>query len=273
MNEIISQKFDNSEKGQTLIIIFLVMILALSIGVSVSSRFIKTVSTITQTDQATRALAVAESAVEHILMLPVSTLEDFVNNGNCGSECYLEITDAEGQAIYANIELTKLGDSSEPYVVDLKLDESTQISLSGYPNNVPVYVCWNKDGMSVSGLYIKGTVGNYEADAFSYNSSNSFHGDNNFDTASPLLGYNSCFSVNSEPDSVFLRLKAYYEEGLAIIMPATGFTLPSQGILIKSTGVAGNTTRVVTVIITDPVLPGQFDYVLYQKSQTEPLSN
>ena len=79
--------------------------------------------------------------------------------------------------------------------------------------------------------------------------------------------------VPTTDDSVMLRFKAVYEENIAVVIPEVGEVLPTQGILIESVGAAGDVTKTVTVIITDPVLSSQFDYVLYQKSTTEPLSN
>lgn len=261
------------EKGQTLVVILMLMVIALTIGIAISSRFIKTLNVLTESDNSARALAVAEAAVEHILLLPISTIEDYAINGTCGSDCYLEITSAEGQVISATVELSILGNTNEPFLVDLKTDTTSQINLAGYPDNQDFYVCWNTGDMSITSLFIKGTVGSYEADAYSYNPTTTTHGDNNFDLAAPAFGYNHCFTVNSQIDPAMFRLKAFYEDGPAVIIPSTGNALPSQGILIESLGTAGDAQKKVTVIITDPILPPVFDYVLYQKSNTQPLSN
>ena len=261
------------QSGQTLVVMFLMMVIALAIGIAISSRFIKTLSILTGADSSARAIAVAEAAVEHILLLPISTLEDYAQNGTCGADCHLEITSAEGQVIIADVIITKLGNSSEPFLVDLKTDDTFQINLVGYPDNQDVHICWDTDDMSVSALLIHGVAGSYEADAYAYNSSVTTHADNNFDLAVPNLGHANCFTVNSNTSPAMLRLKAHYEEGVAVIMPSSGNSLPTQGLLIESTGVAGSAEKKVTVIISDPIIPAIFDYALYQKSTTEPLSN
>jgi len=263
----------NNQKGQTLVIMFMLMVIALSIGIAISSRFIKTLHILSGSDNSSRALAVAEAAIEHILLLPITTLEDYAQNGTCTTDCYLEITSAEGQVIYANVELTIMGSSPEPFLIDLKMDETNQINLVSYPDNQDVFVCWNTGDMSVTALFIHGSVGSYEADAYSYNPTTTSHSDNNFDTASPQFGYNHCFAINSQTNPAMLRLKAHYEEGPVMIVPSPGNNLPTQGILIESTGAAGDARKTVLVIITDPILPSIFDYALYQKSTTEPLSN
>jgi hypothetical protein len=116
-------------------------------------------------------------------------------------------------------------------------------------------------------------VGDYQANSYSLNPTTTTHSDNNFDIATPMLGYDDCFVVTAMDDSVMLRLKAIYEEGVAIIIPDSGALLPTQGILIESLGRAGTTEKLVTVIITDPVLPSMFDYALIQKDPAQPLSN
>jgi type II secretory pathway component PulK len=77
--------FQNSkQKGQTLVIVLFIMVVALTIGVIISNRFIKTLRDISQSDSSSRALAVAEAAIENILLVPQETLEDYVNYGIVG---------------------------------------------------------------------------------------------------------------------------------------------------------------------------------------------
>ena len=272
MKNVTTTKVFN-EKGQTLIIIFVLMVAALAIGVAASSRFVKGIRNITQSDQSTRAVAVAEAAIEHLLLLPISTLEDYALNGTCTTDCYLEITGADGQTLVANVTLSRLGNSSDPYVVDLSTTETAQVNLQSYPSAQNIYICWDAGDMSVTGIYIHGNTGSVEADSFSYNPTTTTHADNNFSLATPLFGYANCITIASVADSQMLRLKSVYDESTAVVIPATGQSLPTQGVLIESTGVAGSAEKTVSVIITDPVLPPQFDYVIYQKSATEPLSN
>lgn len=262
-----------NEKGQTLVIMFVIMVIALSIGIAVSSRFVGGLSLITQSDQSSRAIAVAEAAIEHLLLLPIATLEDYALNGTCGSDCTLSITSGEGQVMTANATLSKLGGSEDPYLIDLTVDETSQVNLVGYPTNTDFFVCWNEPDMSVTGIYIHGTVGSYEADAFSYNPPTTTHAENNFSTTTALSGYSNCITIASVDDSALLRLKAVYNEGFVVIIPASGEILPTQGILIESVGTAGNSTKTVSVIITDPILPAQFDYTIFQKSPSSALSN
>ena len=67
------------------------MAIALAVGVTVSSRFMSTLKTISESDNSTRALAVAEAAIENILIVPQETLKT-INYNNCGNSCVLEIS-------------------------------------------------------------------------------------------------------------------------------------------------------------------------------------
>ena len=259
------------QEGQTLVIVFVMMVLALSVGIAISSKYVKTLNIITTGDNTSRAHAVAEAAIEHILLLPISTLEDYAQNGTCGSDCTLEITADDGQVITATIELSRLGSSSDPFLVELEQTSTTQVMLNGYPDNTDLTVCWNDSNMAVHAIFIHGTKGNYEADSMSYTTAS--HSDNNFGKAVSSLGYNHCFTFNSQTDPSMLRLKSYYKDSTAMVFPETGANIPTQGILIESTGVAGTSVKKVSVIITDPILPAIFDYALYQKNTTDPLSN
>lgn len=261
-----------NEKGQTLIIIVLLMIVSLSIGVGISSRFIKRVRNVAQVDLASRSLAVADASLEHVLLIPATTLESYATNGNCGTDCFLQITGDDNVVSTSTVTLSRLGNSSDPFIVDLSTTDSSQVSLLGYPTGQNISVCWNNSAMSVIALYVHGTVGSYGTDAYAYNSSSSSYS-NGFGTASSGNGYTNCFTFAAKANSVMLRLKAVYSDGSSAVIPSGGNTLPTQGILAEATGTTGNTVKKVSVIITDPLLPGIFDYALYQTSTTETLSN
>jgi len=266
----------SDEKGQTLVIIVFLAVISLLLGVSISLRYITNVRNITQSDSSSRALAVAEAAVERILLLPTETLENYINSGNCGSDCYLLITGSDGVNAEANITLSYLGNSSGDFNLFLKRDNSGEVSLNGYPDNTGVTVCWNNPGgdvPSVTALYVYGTVGSYNADAYSYNSLGSTHADNGFSEASAQFGYQNCFNVAGKVSPGILRLKSFYNDVTLSIVASSGATIPSQGILITSEGTVSEQVRKIEVTKTLYHMPTQFDYVIYQKSTTDALSN
>lgn len=260
------------EKGQALVITFVIMVIFLSFGLTVASKYIKGLRNITQADQSTRALGIAEAAVEHILLIPIETLEEYATNGNCGTDCYLEI-EADGINMFATVEISHLGSTSEPFVMEVKQDVTHQVNLLSYPDNQPFYVCWNGSSSSITALYHFGTVGNYETLAYSYNPVGTSNASNGFDMSIPLFGYANCFTIVSRQNSVMLRIKSFYADTNLVVIPAAGLSLPSQGISIISTGHVGTARRKVSVLITDPFVPSVFDYALFQKSPDDSLSN
>ena len=80
-----------SYKGQTLVIIVSVMVIALAVGMSISTRFVKSLSNMSRVDLSSRALAIAEAGAEHLLSLPMDTLSGYINANNCDSVCRIEI--------------------------------------------------------------------------------------------------------------------------------------------------------------------------------------
>ncbi len=249
------------------------MLVALSIGIAISSSFYKRLKIVSQADMSSRAGAVAQAGVEHMLLLPQSTLNNYVTNNSCGSNCVVQITGADNVVATANVELSRLGSSTAAYGIDLLQSDMMQVNLSGYPQNTALSVCWNEPNMSVFTNYIYGTSGSYLSDSYSYNAVGSTYGNNGFSNATAAFGYSSCFTFTTKANSVMLRLKSIYTDGQAFIRPATNVSIPQQGILVKSIGSAGTTRKTLSVVVSDSVVPIDFDYVLYQKSATDPLSN
>ena len=112
---LLSEIHINNQKGQTLVIILLTMVLALSIGIAVARRFTTGLRSYIRTDDSYRAIAAAEGAVERVLTYTDSTLEDYIANNSCGTNC--EFAFPNGAA--AMVALSYLGSSSDPYIANL----------------------------------------------------------------------------------------------------------------------------------------------------------
>jgi hypothetical protein len=266
----------NSESGQTIIIVAFVMVLALALGVSIASGFVERFWEVSSSDASYRAVAVAEAAIERILVIPNETLLDYIQFGTCGTDCQLSVTGSDGVTAEANVTLSIVGDTPDPYMLSLREGYVSEVSLVDYPDNTSVYVCWDSPSGELPSLYathVYGESGSYDSESYAYNSIGSAHSDNNFDTAASSFGYGHCFTVSGEEDPYLLRLRAFYNDVDVFIVPAGGVNVPSQGILIESVGQVARTEKKVTVVKSPPYLPLPFDFVLYQKSDSEPLSN
>lgn len=259
------------EKGQTLIIVMVVMVIALTIGVTISSRYIKTLRDISETDNSSRALAVAEAAIEKILLIPDETLSDYISSGIC-DVCMLEISGESNYRARADVELSHAGLTDDVYEIKIGEGEVYQLNLNGYSSGSTLDVCWN--GMaSFYGSYIYQESGNYSTEIFSYNPIGYSGAFNGFTEAVAKYGYDNCFEVTTLGTPYVLRVKPYNEETFVYFIPSNGQSIPSQGILITSVGRSGNAIRTVKVLKTDGSVPEFFDYVIYQKSLDDPLSN
>lgn len=271
------RKLLNNQKGQTIAAVILIMIVALGIGVTLSVRNVNRLRQQTSQSNSDRALGVAEAAVERMLEKDYQTLVDYINFSSCGSDCTLDILGDDGLNAHADVALSMAGNSSDPYRVELDEDSVVEVSLDPYPDNTDINVCWNYSGSgekpSVVGQLVKGVPGNYEVDSYAYNSVGSLNSSNNFSDAASGLGYDNCFVVDSSSNPIALRLKAIYNQVTAFVIPSGTTTLPTQGILIESVGTVVDSQRKVEVLLSDPYLPGVFDYVLYQKATDSPLSN
>ncbi len=271
--------YRDSEHGQTLVIVVIVMILALTIGVTVSNRFISNLRTQVKVDSSYRAQAVAEALVDRLLVLPDSTLEDFVTYGNCGSTCTLTITGADNVVSTAQATLTTLGNSSASIEVPLSTTDSVEFNLNGYGNNQQLWVCWQSlagvsaaEQPSVVLLHLYGSTGNYSTQSYAANTIGSSN-TNNFSAAVAAQSYQNCIQVSGVSDPKALRMRSLYNNVDVFVVPASGQSLPSQGIQITSTGTVLNAKKKVTVVKSRPYLPVDFDFTLYSKSLASPLTN
>ena len=270
-NKVPTNKFIN-QKGQTFVIVVMLMVLALTAGVTMSSRFIKGLRNIVTSDDGSKAAGVAESLVERLLVVPSQTLTDYINNNSCGTACTLQITDDTGRALTATATLSFTGNTIDNYVFNLLEDEVSQVFLTGYPTGKSVTVCWDGD-TSVVGTYIYSQSSTIRATPFAYNAVSTSHSDNNFANSASSLGYDNCFAVVASQTPLAIRLKSVYGEANGIAIPESGSSIPVQGIQIRATGKAGSAIKNVTVIKSQPFAPAFFDYALYQKSWTDSLSN
>lgn len=265
------------ENGQVVVIMVLVMFLALAIGVGVATNFIKNLRITSRTDASSRAFSVAEALVENILSIPYETLYEYVQFGSCGTDCNLEILGDDEILAVADATLSVAGDSPDPYPMSLLTDEIREINLKGYPNDTNTSVCWDDPAMgdppSVIAQLIYGIDGNYNVDTYAYNSVNSVMSSNGFDSASSSEDYANCFSVSGSSSPISMRLRSVYNDVDVFILPTANESIPAQGILIDAQGVFSDTVKKVQVLKSEPYLPLPFDYAIYQKSTSEPLSN
>ncbi len=261
--------------GQAAVAVLVLLTISLILGIGLSTNLIKSLRTSKEVDFASRAIAIAEAGIERLLAEDFSVLEGYINNNNCASACILEITGDDGITARTDIVLSFLGSSAEPFPIDLTTATTSEVSLAGYSGSAPVYICWDNtvNIPSIVALFIYGQPGSYATDAYAYNSAGSMYSTNGFDEAVAAHGFDNCFTISARSNPGVLRLKSVYGDVTAYVVPASGQSIPSQGILLESYGKAGTVQKLVKVLRTKSAVPAMFDYLIYQTSETEPLTN
>ncbi|MFC1700516.1 hypothetical protein ACFLZ4_02650, partial [Patescibacteria group bacterium] len=196
----------------------------------------------------------------------------YINFGSCGADCILEVTGVLGQKLRADVSLSFAGNSSETFESKALEGEIIQVSMSGYGTDSNIDVCWN-DGASIYANYIYEEGSELKVTPYAYNPVTYAGFDNGFDNASSNHGYTNCFSVVTSNTPRLVRIKPFYSDSSIYVVPNETQSIPSQGIIITSTGRAGNAIKIVSVLKSSAMAPELFDYVIYQKSESVPLSN
>lgn len=255
-----------NEKGQVLVISIFLMLIVLSAGIIISSRFFNSLHNFAKSDNANKALYVAESLAERLLSKETSILQGYVQDNNCLQNCYVSFED--GSEAYANISV--LGNSSDVYKFKSNQDSIVEINLEGYPSGSYLDLCWNEKS-SITAMYVYLDSGSYKVENYAYNSVSSPYS-SEFSMAYPDHSYANCFRVTTEYNPVSLRVKTLYESAYIYAIPEPSATLPVQGISIISNGRFLDSYKRISVVKRISTVPQEFDYVLYQRSLDTSLS-
>lgn len=255
-----------NQKGQVLVISIFLMLIIFSAGVIISSRFFNSLHNFAKSDNANKALYVAESLAERLLSKENSILQGYAQGNNCLQNCYLSFED--GSEAYANISV--LGNSSEIYKFKATKDSVVEINLEGYPSGSYLDLCWNEKS-SITAMYLYRESNDYKVETYAYNSVASPYS-SEFPVAYPDHSYSNCFTVNTINTPVLLRVKALYENAYINTLPEPSSILPIQGISIVSNGRFLDSYKRISVVKRISTVPQEFDYVLYQRSLDTSLS-
>ena len=261
-----------SQNGQILVAVIALMLLSLGLGVSISSSLMSRLKNQAQTDDFSKAKAAADAELERLLVIPNTTLSDYITGNSCGSVCTWQITDTNGQLITAQATLSYAGNTTDSFTADLMTTDVFQLLLSGYTSAKYVDVCWDSPA-SIYASYIKSAAGVINSKAYAHNAVNTLYPENGFSSSTAKDGHLSCFTVTATDTPIMVRLKSYYLNTPVYIIPEAGQVLPVQGITISVVGHAGTATARTSALKTAATLPPLFDYAIFQKSEDFPLSN
>lgn len=267
------------EKGQILLIVVLVMVVTLTIGLSIVAKTITNIKNTTDEENSQRAFSAAEAGIEQSMNNNTASSGMFNNNATYTTT----ITSLSGVEFLLN------------NGADILKDESADIWLSTYPKytdpwsgNLTIYwgsssdVCDTSEDKNTMAaleiLLISGTkdtpkITHYAWDPCSDRSSKTKDDSNHFDqiaassgnVSGKQFGYSNIITVNSGLIARVIPLYSKTKVGLkAYDLSGNPSTLPSQGSLITSTGVADKAQRKIVSFKSYPKLPNEiFPFILY----------
>ncbi len=291
------------QHGQVVILLLLVMLVALTIGLTITQRSLSDVSISSKTEQSSRAFSAAEAGIEKALLNQTAT-----NSADIGNQSGYTVTVASnlpstGQAL----EYPKLSkDSIEQYwLIDpnmalsaLNLPATT--NPSGYDGGTidiyyedPATPVGDLVALEVN-LITKDNTGLYKKYQYLYDEDGGRRTNNNFiaPTACSTFTINTLYSptistldrtfkckitgFNIKPSSetsIALRIRLLYSSTSqpVAVAPAATKSLPPQVSLFTSVGTAGQTQKTVQVFKHVKDVPFFFDYAIYSVSQINKL--
>lgn len=255
------------QRGQVLLIIILVMVVALTIGLSVVSRSIVNLRTTEEEENSQKAFSAAEAGIERLI--------------NSSAES-LTLSDEVGTDASFNAKITSYAKNSNSFLVYnynlIPKDDGADIWLSNYPTytsplNAQVTVYWgspsdtctnNESTNTESALQIVVISGdinspqNLAMTHYMLEPCSSRASVNNFSQniqSGGVIGgkqFTHSYTV-SVTNGLLMRIIPLYAPtrlGISSTQP-----LPAQGQIIESTGVVANTERKLTVYKGYPTLP------------------
>lgn len=266
----------NSE-GQALVIVLLALAVVLTIVLYVLSRSITDIAVSSSESSAVSAFSAAEAGIEQALVIGTG------GSANVGSASYTSQVTNVAQ-----------GSSSFIYPVDLNSGDSMTLWLKAQSDESADYdgsslkICWGKDGEysnqdlvpAIETVIFYETVDGNPATvkiaraAFDPNSSR--RASNSFDAAGgscivsdQSFAFQAGLNLESIPNPQFMLVRMFYNTDLAqpIAFDSTDEAIfPSQGILVDSSGVSGQSSRKVQVFQGWPEIPAPFQFAIYSST-------
>lgn len=249
------------EKGQALLIVVLVMVIALTVGLSIASKSITSLRTSTEEANSQKALAAAEAGIEQAIKNNVQIASgSFTNNTTYSTN----ITSVSGTSFLLNAANPVLQDDG----IDVWLSEysinPSEIYRNPWSGNLTIIWGTTSNGCSNAALeiaVISGTKSSPILTRYSYDPCQARAGVNSFDfvptTARVISGKTLYYQVTLPVSfGLIARVIPFYSN--TIIGVSGSSNLPSQGSVITSTGTSGDTQRRINVFQGYPEVPSEF---------------
>lgn len=248
----------NKQKGQALLVVVLVMVVALTVGLSLTARSIIDIRTSTEEADSLKALAAAEAGIEQALQTtdtaPIAG--PFTESNTTYSTT---ITEVKGTSAFLTNggNLVLQDDGVDIWLVPHNPDGTPDYSSTSWTGDINIY--WGDpsladcDNAAIEVAVISGTKELPSLDRYVYDPCASRRKDNNFST----VGGGGPYSIEGKnllykekigqgliSSGLIARVVPIYANAL-IAVDGDGSALPNQGFSIDATGIAGAGDRQV----------------------------
>jgi len=285
-------------RGQALVLVLLSLAVVLTLVLFILSRSVTDIAVSSREEEAVRAFSAAEAGVENALIVGVGSASDIGNASFTAS-----VSDfASGLSSFVYPLSLSSGESGTVWFIGHDTDSNTlcDVSRPCYKGK-SIKVCWGKEGTPAAtgatpaiefSLFYESTPGSsatakiargvYDPNA-SRRSANSFAAPDGagcaIDGESFAFSKNISFSSLGVPAGVynvneglqFAKVRMFYNTDanhkIAFdVSGSGGTTLPSQGLKVNSSGVAGESNRRLEVFQGWPEAPGIFESVVFSSN-------
>ena len=260
-------KMLKNQKGQALLIIVLVMVVALTIGLSVASRTITNLRNTREQANSQKALSSAEAGVEQAIKNNVAVGQTLSGNFSGNTSYATTITQAGSGTSSFLLNGGSIVPKNDAIYVWLTPYSTISANLWQSPWTGTLRVYWGNSSTSCSNAAIEvalitGTKANPTVSRSAYDPCAARQGVNSF--SNPISSVNSISGTTtyyradiSVSNGLLVRVNPYYLSSPIAVSGTTA--IPSQGNIITSTGITDNSTqRKVTVYQGYPEIPAEF---------------
>lgn len=271
----------NAEGGQALLIVVLVMVVALTVGLSVSLRSVTNLRTAIEEESSQRAFFAAEAGIEQALKASQTgvIIADRQLDADVRSNTKIKqvsVAEIEGtQIVVSGGNPVQKDDGADVWLVTHNADGSVNYTS---PWNGNLTINWGVSSASecnnaaLEVILLTGTQSAPTSTRHSFDRCSTRRSQNNFAPGSAGGGSGVCasfpysLSISGVSSGLLARVVPLYANTPLCVEGSIAF--PSQGRRIESVGTSGTTERKVILYQGFPKLPAElFQYVLFSPRQ------
>lgn len=259
----------SQQGGQVLLIVVLILIIALTVGLSTASRSISNLRLSEEEISSRKALSAAETGIERALTSKSSIAQGTFTNSNATYNATVtEVKQVDTFCLFA-CNIVSQDEGVTLWLSDYS-DDPTKIYLNPWSGSLDVY--WGDNALSECGdaalelMVLEGPRSAPTITRYAFDACDARRGQNNFSSDNDASGGGNRViegrrlpHVTSHIDAdnaLLIRIIPVYNDTYVGVSSSRVF--PSQGFKVNSTGTAGDTKKALTVFEPYPQLPAGF---------------